>query len=78
MNDELFDATSFYEKEIDDFVQRQNTRRAIKLWADNRKEIELCRKRALGYAQRYDVVIETEMLSENILELRYTGNLYDG
>lgn len=77
-NDQLFDANSFYKDEINDFVQRQNTRNSIKLWADNRKDIERCRKRVLQYAQKNELVIETQILSENILELRYTGNLYDG
>lgn len=76
MSNELFDATSFYEKEIDDWVTRQNTRRSMRLWARDKKDIELCRKRVLSYAQRNEIVIETERISDSEMEIRYTGNLY--
>lgn len=75
MSEQLFDAASFYETEIFDFLKRQNTRGSITLWG-SRQQTEQCRNRVLCFANRHDLIIETERLSEHKIKVTYTGNLF--
>lgn len=77
MKDRLYDANSFGRDEILSWLKWQNETDTIRLWAPNKEDSELCRKRVLNVASRNKLIIETERMSDQVIEIRYTGNLFN-
>ena len=68
-----FDATSFDKKAYEHWINTVSTYSSIRLYCP--KNMSNVRSRILGYSRRYNHILETEKIDDEILNIRYTGRL---
>ncbi len=69
-----YDADSFMEDEIWDFLKRQNQHNGLVLYG-TRETTERARKRFLNFGNRNGLILESERLDENRMQIIYRGLL---
>ncbi len=69
-----FEASSFDIECYEHWIRTTRTYNSIILYTKN---VQSVRSRILQYARKYDHVLETTKMSDDLLKITFTGHLYD-
>lgn len=71
-----FDADTFMEEELWHWLKWQNSYDSIRLWGRGDSS-ERARKRCLNFARRNRLILESQRIDEQTIQITYKGTLFE-